>query len=143
MAGIAKRMITVILALMALIIIAAAIVVYVREMGFVSHFLPFAGGAVLGAGINVMKVFLLDRAVNKAVGIEEGKSGAVYMRLQYFVRFILTGVVLVGAVLISTVLFWGAAAGVLTNQLAAYSMKFFYGREVKAEEAESKIQDEV
>ena len=86
------------------------------------EFLPFALGALLGALLNVFKVWMLDRTVKKVVGMEAAKAGN-YVRMQQLLRFVLTGLVLVAAALIPFISIWGAAVGVLTFQIALPFMK--------------------
>jgi hypothetical protein len=93
---------------------------------------PFCLGVILMAGLNVAKVFLIERAVNRTVEIGSVRSGKTYIRLQYFLRFFLTGVVLIVAALTPVIDIWGAVAGVLTFSIAALSLKF-----MKIEEPDS------
>jgi len=125
---IAKKMIFVLCVL--LLIVIAASVVYYRSF----EFFPFALGASLVVALNIIKVIMLDRAVDKALTMTEGKDASNYIRLQYFLRFILTGAVLVFAAVSPDdyVSLWGAVAGIFTMPIAAYSMKIFYGNGAKA-----------
>ena len=120
MSDIAKRMMTVIGALLLLLVAASA--VYYRSLAF----LPFAFGALLGVALNVGKIIMLDRTVGKAVRMEQKDAGN-YVRLQHFLRFALTGLVFLAAALIPFISIWGAAAGVCTLQVAL----FFTKREVR------------
>jgi hypothetical protein len=85
---------------------------------------PFALGVALMAGLNVAKVCLIERTVKKTVEIEKAGSGRTYIRLQYFARFGLTAVVLIVAALAPFIDIWGAVAGVMSFQIAAFSLKF-------------------
>jgi len=85
---------------------------------------PFALGVVLMAGLNIAKVHLIERTVRKTVEIEKAGTGKTYIRLQYLLRFGLTAIVLIVAALTDFIDIWGAAAGVLTFQIAAFSLKF-------------------
>ena len=116
LSGIAKRMIL-ILSVILLLLIAASLVYY-RSLAF----LPFALGALLGTAANIAKVFLIENAVNKTVGMAAEKGGN-YIRLQNFLRFLLTGTVLVAAAFIPFVSLYGAAAGILGYQVAALFLK--------------------
>ena len=116
MSDIAKRMLTVIGAMLLLLIAGSA--VYYRSLDF----LPFALGAMLGVAVNVLKVIMLDRTVGKAVQMQkETVSG--FIRFQHFMRFLLTGAVFAVAALAPFISIWGAAAGILTLQLALYFAK--------------------
>ena len=123
--ALAKRMIITIC--ISLPVLVAASAVYYRSFSF----LPFALGALLGAATNVLKIILLDRAVEKLVDMEEEKAKN-YVRIQHFLRYILTGAVLVLAAVVPFISIWGAAAGILTYQVALFSMKRSAAREDKA-----------
>jgi len=118
---IAKRMSLVVCAGLSLLVGGSAL--FYRSWAF----LPFAGGALLGAALSIAKIMWLDRTVKNAASMEAQHAGN-YVRLQSLFRFLLTGLVLaLPAVAIqwgaSPGLFWGAAAGVLVHQLAVYSLK--------------------
>ena len=125
---IAKKMIFVLCGLLVIIVVAS--VVYYRSLAF----FPFALGASLVVALNIIKVVMLDRAVDKALTMTEGKDASNYIRLQYFLRFILTGAVLVFVAVSPDhyLNLWGGVAGVFTMPVAAYSMKIFYGNGAKA-----------
>jgi len=122
---IAKKMIFVLCILLVVIIATSA--VYYRSF----EFLPFAIGTSLVVALNIIKVIMLDRAVDKALAMTEGKDAGNYIRLQYFLRFILTGAVLVFAAVSPYVNLWGAVAGIFTMPIAAHLMRFFHGEELK------------
>ena len=94
--------------------------------GFVYHrspaALPFAFGVILMYGTNVLRIVMLDR-VAEAAALPEGQGAVGRIRLQYLARLILTAIVLVVAALTPYVSLWGAAAGVVTWSVAAYSLK--------------------
>ncbi|MGI6238961.1 MAG: hypothetical protein ACOYI5_04970 [Christensenellales bacterium] len=113
---IAKKMVRAIL-IMLLALIAGAILYY-RSLAF----LPFLYGALLGGAVSIAKVFLLDRAITSALGMEARAAGN-YVRLQHLLRLLISGTALVVAALVKPISLWGAAAGVLTFQLAVYLLK--------------------
>jgi len=93
----------------------------------------FAFGAILTSALNVLKVVLLERTVKKAVDIEEPETGKNYVRLQYLLRYFLTGIVLLAVGLVTAyanppfINIWGAIAGIFTLQISVIvvrSMKF-------------------
>ena len=90
--------------------------------------LPYIFGVLLTSAINVLKVKMLDDAAAKAVDMES-RGAANYIRLQYLLRFFLTGAALVVAALTPVLNLLGAALGVLTWPVAAYSLKFIMGKE--------------
>ena len=118
MSDIAKRMMLVVGALWLALVAASA--AYYRSMDC----LPFALGSLLGVALNVLKIVMLDRAVRRAVQMEEASAGG-YVRMQHFLRFLLTGVVFLAAALVPFLSLWGAAAGVLTLQVALFFAKRF------------------
>jgi hypothetical protein len=88
---------------------------------------PFAIGVLLMAALNIFKVFMVERTVKKTLELNEEIDGRNFVRLQYMLRYLLTGAVLVVAALTPFIDLWGAAAGILTFQIAAYAvslMKF-------------------
>ena len=114
-----KRMILTI-CITSLVFLAAGALVYRSAAVF-----PFALGLFMMAGLNVAKVFMLERSVNVALD-KEAKSGGSYIRLQYIIRFLLTGLVLLVAAMVDFIDLWGAFAGIFTFQIAAYSLKFLF-----------------
>ena len=114
---IAKKMIFTVSIL--LLVIFAASFAYFRSLSF----FPFALGALSGVSLNVFKIIMLDRVVDKAIQMEEKKAGN-YIMIQYLLRFVLTGLVLVASHFIPFIELWGTAVGVLTMPIAA----FFAGR---------------
>ena len=121
----AKRMMLVVCALLPVLIAGSAI--YYRSLSF----LPFALGAVMGTALGAAKIVMLDRMVSKVVGMEPARAGN-YVRVQQLLRLLLTGIVLVIAALVPFISLWGAAAGVLTYQIAVYSLKWFQKRDAGA-----------
>ena len=118
LSGTAKNMILVICILAAVFIIASAI--FYRSFAFV----PFAIGVLMGAGTSVVKIILLNRIIERAVAGDPQVTGRGFTG-QYFLRFVLTGVMLLVAAVVPFISLWGAAAGILTLPLSAYSMHFF------------------
>jgi len=102
-----------------LLLLVLASIAYYRSLAFA----PFALGALLGTSLNVLKVIMLDHTVKKIINIE-AKNAGNYVRFQHFLRFLLTGLVFLLAVLFPSFLnIWGVAAGVLTFQIATYFTK--------------------
>ena len=127
LSAIAKKMIMLIGA-SSLVFIAAG-VIYHRSLSA----LPFILGVLMVAALNCLKAVLLERAVEKAANMDEGKSAANYIRGQYLVRFVLTGAVLIVAAKNPQIIsLWGAIAGIFTWQIAALLLKFFIGDDKQA-----------
>ncbi len=117
LADLSKKMIVTICILAPIFMVAS--VLYYRSLSC----LPFVLGVLLGSLASVAKVLLLERAVNRAVNMEK-KAATGYITLQHMLRLFLTGAVLVLAALVPAINLWGAAAGVLTYQVAVYLIKF-------------------
>lgn len=113
----AKRMIITILSIALICILGSAIYYRSRE------FLPFMFGVFLGSIVSIFKVFLLERAVDIALSMEEKRAGN-YVNLQHLLRLLISGAVLVLGALVSQISLWGVAAGILAFQLAVYNVKF-------------------
>jgi len=84
------------------------------------HPFNFMLGVLLTTGLNIVKAIWLERVVERAVTIESQDAAANLIRVQYFLRFLLTGAVLVAAALIPVVDLWGAVAGIFTFHAAKY-----------------------
>jgi len=85
--------------------------------------LLFAAGVAATSLLNVGKIILLERTVKITLEMDNPESGKNYVRLQYLLRFFLTGVVLLGIGLIGYFTEYisiaiGALAGVFTMQIA-------------------------
>jgi len=94
---------------------------------------PFALGVIFPAALNVLKVIMLDRTVKKVVDMDDPNTGKNYVRLQYLLRYLLTGLLLLAIGLIHTrtdppvISIWGAVAGIFTMQISVIicrSMKY-------------------
>lgn len=117
----AKRMIITIVGISALFVVASF--VYYRSLAF----LPFLLGALLGTGVSIWKVFVLERAVDRALGMDKKKAGN-YVSLQQLFRLFVTGVVLFIGAVVPQVSLWGVAAGIIAFQLALYLEQLIYRR---------------
>lgn len=113
----AKKMILSILVISSICIIASAI--YYRSLDF----LPFVIGVFLGSAVSIAKVFLLERAVNNALKMEQKRAGN-YVSLQHILRLLLSGAALLLGAIVPQISLWGVAAGVLAFQLSIYNIKF-------------------
>ena len=118
--AISKRMMLVI-SLSSIVLLIAAIAYY-RSMAFV----PFALGLLIGSGFNVWKVIALENTLQKAV---LQQKSANYIQIHVFIRFILTGLLLVLSAVVPFISLYGCAAGIMTYQIAAFSIKSFENRD--------------
>ncbi|WP_373788389.1 ATP synthase subunit I [Jeotgalibaca porci] len=117
----AKRMIIIIVGIAALFVVASF--VYYRSLAF----LPFLLGTLVGTGVSIWKVFVLERAVDRALGMDKKKAGN-YVSLQQLFRLFVTGVVLFTGAVVPQVSLWGVAAGIIAFQLALYLEQLIYRR---------------
>jgi len=74
----------------ALIIIVAGAIFY-RSLAA----LPFALGVLATSGLNIFKLRMLERTVQKVIYMDDQEAGKNVVRLQYLLRYFMTGVVLV------------------------------------------------
>lgn len=117
LSDIAKRMVFTI-GIIAFVCILGSIIYY-RSLSF----LPFMFGVFLGSALSIIKVFLLERAVDAALIMEQKRAGG-YVSLHHLLRLLLSGVVLVLGALVPQISLWGVAAGILAFQLAVYNLRF-------------------
>lgn len=85
-------------------------------------FFPFMFGVFIGSAVSLFKVYLLDRAVDNALGMDKGRAGN-YVGLQHILRLALSAGALMFGALISQINLWGVAAGILSFQLSLYIIK--------------------
>ena len=109
LSDLAKRMIFTIL-MIALVCILGS-VIYYRSL----NFLPFVFGVIVGSALSIIKVFLLERAVNNALTMGKEQAGS-YVSLHHLLRLLLTGVVLVIGALVPQ-LGCGVVAGIFLSSL--------------------------
>jgi len=127
LSNISNRMIIAICVL-AIVAVAGSIVFYSVSDNYIIDFIPFAAGAALGAALNILKVIMIRRIVNKVTNVEKPVS-PLYIQGQFFLRFILTIVVLALAIFFDFINLIGVVAGLLTMPIAGYAMSFLGGKE--------------
>ncbi len=93
--------------------------VYYRSAAF----LPFMFGVALGAAASIAKVFLLERAIDKALKMEQKQAG-LYVSAQHILRLLITGAVLLFGALVPAISLWGVVAGVFSYQIGIYGVRF-------------------
>ena len=121
LSGAAKRMITII----GISFIVLTVGGFAANLAYFYSFrpIPFAIGAFIGCAASALKVIMLDRAITKSFTLDAADAKN-YIGLQAFGRFILTGAaVAIAAFNHPQINLWGTAAGILTMQIAAVSMK--------------------
>lgn len=111
---------------------------------------PFAQGVGAAMFLNIAKIVLMKRAVTGALK-RDAVSAKLYLQGQYFLRLVLTGVVLLGVGWLhgmpgeagnpQYVNFMGTFFGILTFPLAMYSSRFFI-KDIKDAPVELESSDE-
>ena len=121
----------IIITLMALMFFAVLVSFFIFQN--MQDYLFFASGIVVGTAFAAIKLILIDKAVNKSVGMDKEQAFA-YIGGQFLLRFIVTGAVLFALARVSNFLLFGAAAGLFFLQLSVYIVNIFF----KEKEAEVK-----
>ena len=78
---------------------------------------------IFGSTTSILKVYLLKRAVDKALTMEEGK-GKNYIALQHILRLGLSAVALLIGALFTNISIWGVVVGILAFQASTYIANF-------------------
>jgi len=115
-----QKMIIVMLVTALIMIITGAIVSVFYPV--IPSLLFFALGVLLTTCLNIVKVVWLEKSVQKAATMEDPATAGNYIRLQYLLRFLFTGLVLIFAVLVPVIDLWGALVGIFTFHVAKYSL---------------------
>lgn len=91
---------------------------------------PFVLGVLLGGVSSIVKVYLLDKAVDKVLDASKDQ-GRKLMRNNYFLRLgVSAGALLLGA-LVEGISLWGVVIGVLAYQLSIRPIKGNFEKEGK------------
>ena len=100
--------------------------------------LPYTLGLTLGEVHTIIKIIMIEKAVNKAADTEDTKHAKNMGQLSYFGRFLITiAVLVVGAVpAIPFIGFFGTVVGVFSMRLAVYITTFI---EIKIEKKQQEI----
>ena len=99
----------------------------------VSNKLDFTLGIIFGLVFSILKLMLMKNAIKKAITMPEAKAQK-YANGQYMIRYVLTGVVLVVAALLSTTFLLGTFLGLMSMKVAAYTQIAFQKHDEKKEE---------
>jgi hypothetical protein len=87
--------------MMKMVLISALIIIVIGAVYYRSlAVIPFALGVFVTSGLNILKLRMLERTVQKVMNTEDQEMGKNIVRLQYLLRYLLTGVVLVAVGLI-------------------------------------------
>ena len=100
-------------------------VLYYSLVGDLYEALPFALGVIVTSALNILKIIMLERSIQKTLSMDNPDTGKNYIRLQYLLRYFLTAVVLVIIGLLHVfvdnpriISIWGALFGLFTMQIA-------------------------
>jgi len=84
-----------------MVIAAAAVIIIIAAVVYRSFaIIPFALGVIISSGFNIFKLRMLEMTVHKVLIMDDVEAGKNTVRLQYLIRYFLTGVVLVAVALI-------------------------------------------
>jgi len=79
-----------------LIMVAALIIIIIGLLVYRSlAVIPFIFGVLITSGLNIMKIRMLEKTVQKVIYMENQNTGKNIVRFQYLLRYFLTGIVLV------------------------------------------------
>ena len=79
-----------------MVIVASVIIILIGALVYRSFaVIPFAFGVIITSALNVLKVQMLERTVQRVVLMDDQEAGKNAVRLQYLLRYVLTGAILV------------------------------------------------
>jgi len=84
-----------------MVVVAALVIIVIGAVFYRSlAAVPFALGVMVTSGLNIIKVRMLEQTVRRVVKMDDQEAGKNVVRLQYLLRYFITGVVLVAVGLI-------------------------------------------
>ena len=87
--------------MMKMVLISALIIIIIGAVFYRSlAAIPFSLGVMVTSLLNILKLRMLERTVQKVMNTEDSEMGKNIVRLQYLLRYFLTGIVLVAIGLI-------------------------------------------
>ncbi len=96
-----------------------SLIVYAIGLLLQQSILPWTLGIALGLIIAILKLKLMEKALNVAVTLPEGKAKA-YTQRQYMLRYLVTGLVLFVAAIMPHIHLLGVFMGLLSMKIGAY-----------------------
>ena len=87
-------------------------------------------GLLFGLIFSILKLMLMQNSIKKSLTMPEGKAQK-YANVQYMIRYVLTGIVLLVAALEPTISLLGVFIGLLSMKVAAYMQLFVIKRNEK------------
>ena len=126
--AVANKMITVIVCLC--LLIAGGSYLFFRS---VEETIPFAIGIAMACVLNCAKVYLMKKAVINAT-TKEANAAQLHLQSTYFLRLILTVIILFAAGYFHAnggyINLFGVVIGLLTFHVASYSMRYFLREQI-------------
>ena len=133
MDAVANKMILLIICLSALVMVGGAVFFHFHPSFYINGAVPFAVGVAMATVVNVVKVIWLKKTITKTVDMETPKAAKLFFQLQYFLRIVFTGVVLLIAALApdSIVNLLGVIIGIFTYPVAMHLIRFFIPKDAE------------
>ena len=97
-----------------------SLIVYIIGILIVNNKLSWTLGITFGLVFSVLKLKLMEKTITKCLTMPEGKAQK-YANIQYMIRYILTGVVLVIAALEPSINLLGVFFGLISMKVGAYA----------------------
>ncbi len=97
-----------------------SLIVYIIGILFVTDKMSWTLGIIFGLVFSLLKLKLMQNTLAKAVTMPEGRAQK-YVNVQYMIRYILTGVVLVIAALEPSIHLLGVFFGLISMKVGAYA----------------------
>lgn len=96
-----------------------SLIIEILGILLVNNKLSFTMGLLFGLIFSILKLKLMQNTIEKAVRMPEGKAQK-YTNVQYMIRYVLTGIVLVVAALEPSVDLLGVFFGLFSMKVGAY-----------------------
>jgi len=123
----ASKMILLITCLSLLVIVGGVVFFHLSAASQINDAVPFGVGVIMAMALNVIKVMWLKKTINKTVDMSVPTAAGRFYQLQYFLRLVLTAVVLAIAALApdNFVNLLGVIIGIFTFPITMRLMQFF------------------
>lgn len=92
---------------------------FIIGMFFVKDIVVYAKGLALGGIFSILKIKLMETTFKKAL-TKPSKAAQTYVSFHYFLRYLLTILVLIIGILEPTINFIGVAISIISPKIAAY-----------------------
>jgi hypothetical protein len=135
-------MIRVIICTALAMMVAGGLICLMTESIGAKHALPFALGVALTSGYNIIKLKWLQKVVEYTVTLDSAAAQRFILG-HNLLRYLGMALVLAAAILVpdNIIHFYGAAVGIFTMPVAAYSMQFFMKRDLPESDAKSENEE--